>query len=308
MTIESVSHPAPLSGWDGGSKDQPYYLELFGETSPAVDMAYAEVVPAGAGETPQTSVSAPVYEYWWTIGHPGHRAHRGGLLDWAHPSGKDFWERLGEPAARVYVYFPLGGGWRVKELAATVKYMSPVAHEQSFLEHAARDWQTIQPLVQGASTLASLAGPAGVLAGGVADKSAKALGGLAQMKLNSVPQVKGFEWSAAKVTFGSPEHGGVMQGVVWTLPKSMFAELGGRLTGGLAVSFLPDVQQDPSASAVAAGTPAPQAQHLLAHAVVFGPDQPYWAPAERGFVKLLVHPQAGSSASAGPGSQVASDH
>jgi len=45
---------------------------------------------------------------------------------------------------------------------------------------------------------------------------------------------------AAKVTFGSPEHGGVMQGVVWTLPKSMFAELGGRLTGGLAVSFLPD--------------------------------------------------------------------
>jgi hypothetical protein len=292
MTIESVSHPAPLSSWDGENKDQPYYLELFGEARPAVDTAYAEAVPAGtAAETPATVASAPVYEYWWTIGHPGHREHRGGILERTHAS-KDLWERLADTAARVYLYFPLGGGWRVKELVATVKYMSPVAHQQSFWEKAAQDWQIIQPLVQDASTLASAVGPAGAVAGGVADQSAKMLGGLAQMKLDSVPQVKGFEWSAAKVTFGNKEHGGVMQGVAWTLPKSMFAELGGRLTGGLAVSFLPDLQQDPDAGEVATAAPPPQAQHLLAHAVVYGPDEEqHWAPDQRSFIKLLVHPQ-----------------
>ena len=296
MTIESVSHPERLSDWNGDDPEQPYYLELFGEARPALDTAYAEVVPAGAGaDAPQTVASAPVYEYWWTIGHPGHPEHRGGFLERA-ARPKSLWQRLADPAARVYVYFPLGGGWRVKELIATVKYMSPVAHEQSFSEKAAKDWQTIQPLVQGASTLASAVGSAGVLAGGVANQSAKVLGGLAQLKLDSVPQVKGFEWSATKVTFGNKEHGGVMQGVVWTLPKSMFAELGGRLTGGLAVSFLPDVQQPLDATDVATTAPTPQAQHLLSHAVVYGPDAEYWAPDKRSFIKLLVHPRVIESA------------
>jgi hypothetical protein len=41
MTIESVSHPDPLSGWDADDSEQPYYLELFGETRPSVNIAYA---------------------------------------------------------------------------------------------------------------------------------------------------------------------------------------------------------------------------------------------------------------------------
>ena len=47
MTIESASHPTDLSTWDG-SAEAPFYFEVFGETSPAVDTAYAEVVPAGS--------------------------------------------------------------------------------------------------------------------------------------------------------------------------------------------------------------------------------------------------------------------
>jgi hypothetical protein len=132
MTIESVSHPEPLSAWDAKNPDQPYYLELVGETSPSVDTAYAQIVPAGASSgAPQSATAAPVYEYWWTIGHPGHPHHQGGFLE--RVLGPDnLWERLADPAARVYMYFPLGGGWRVNELVATVKYMSPVAHEQTF--------------------------------------------------------------------------------------------------------------------------------------------------------------------------------
>src|SRR3984885_14988605 len=145
MTIESVSHPEPLSDWDGKDAAQPFYLEVFGETTPTIDTAYAEVIPAGAADgSAERCASAPVYEYWWTIGHPGHPGHRGGLLE-KIAGPKDLWERLADPAARIYLYFPLGGGWRVKELTATVKYMSPVAHEESFIEKAAQDFQTIQP-------------------------------------------------------------------------------------------------------------------------------------------------------------------
>ena len=223
-------------------------MELFGETRPLVDVTYAEVVPSGgADDEAHTASSAPVYEYWWTIGHPGHPEHHSGLLERV-THHRDLWERLADPAGRIYMYFPLGGGWRVKELGATVKYMSPVAHEQSFLAKAAEDRQPIAPVVEGASKLASTAGAAGLVAGGVADNSAKVLDGIAQIKLGSVPEVKGFEWSATKVTFGNREHGGVMQGVVWTLPKSMVHELGGRLTGSLAVSFIPDNNQQGTTS------------------------------------------------------------
>ena len=290
MTIESVSHPKPLSDWDGKDEAQPFYLEVFGETTPIIDTAYAEVIPAGAADgSAERCASAPVYEYWWTIGHPGHPGHLGGLLE-KIAGPKDLWERLADPAARIYLYFPLGGGWRVKELTATVKYMSPVAHEESFIEKAAQDFQTIEPFIEGASQLASAAGAAGVVGGGLAGKSAQVLDGLAQIKLSSVPQVKGFEWSATKVTFGNKEHGGVMQGIVWTLPASMFAELGGRLTGSLAVSFIPDQQQIPNQ--VATASPKLEQQALLAHAVVYGPGgDEHWAPEKQGFIRLAISPR-----------------
>jgi hypothetical protein len=290
MTIESVSHPTDLSAWDGSDEDAPFYFEVFGETSPAIDTAYAEVVPASASTdaAAQTTAPAPVYEYWWTIGHPGHRPEHGGVLSHVRGSN-DLWERLPDPAARVYLYFPMGGGWRVKELAATVKYMSPVAHEESFWEKAASDWQSIQPFVDGAGKLAGSLEP---LVGGAASASAKTLGALAQLKLSSVPAIKGFEWSAGKVAFGNKAHGGVAQGVMWTLPPSMFTELGGRLTGSLAVSFISDNRQ--REGEVADAAPAPKPQDLLAHAVVYDPEgheHDHWAPATDRFVHLRVGPR-----------------
>jgi hypothetical protein len=298
MTIESVSSPPDLAEWDG-TGDTPFYFEV-GETSPLIDTAYAEVIPAATtGDAgAQTTQPAPVYEYWWTIGHAGYRPEHHGLLE--HIKGPDnLWERLPDPAAHVYLFFPMGGGWRVKELAATVKYMSPVSHEQSFTERVSKDWQSIQPLVDGASKLAGAVQP---VAGAAAAQSAKVLGAMAQLKLSSVPAIKGFEWSAGKVAFGNKEHGGVAQGVMWTLPASMFKELGGRLTGSLAVSFIPDHKQKPGE--VSAESFPPEPQDLLAHAVVYHPDgheRDVWAPGNREFVHLRVAPRL-PTASASPAS------
>ena len=128
------------------------------------------------------------------------------------------------------------------------------------MEKAAQGWQTIQPLVDGASKLASIAQP---VAGAAATQSAKVLGAVAQLKLSSVPTIKGCEWSAGKVAFGNNEHGGVAQGVMWTVPPSMFEELGGRLTGSLAVTLIPDHRQ--GNGGVSTEPPDPQPQDLLAH-------------------------------------------
>ena len=61
--------PPELSKWD--QNKEPFYLEVFGEAEPVLDMSYAQVVPAG-GTTVQSSQATPVYEYWWTISHGGH--------------------------------------------------------------------------------------------------------------------------------------------------------------------------------------------------------------------------------------------
>jgi hypothetical protein len=72
----------------------------------------------------------------------------------------------------------------------------------------------------------------------------------------------------------------------------MFRELGGRLTGSLGVSFIPDHKQKPG---MAARQPeAPEAQDLLAHAVVYSPeghDYDHWAPGIHDFVRLRVAPR-----------------
>lgn len=49
--IEVASHPADLRNWN--PRESLYYLEVFGETQPLVDVNYAEVQPAG--EAPRES-------------------------------------------------------------------------------------------------------------------------------------------------------------------------------------------------------------------------------------------------------------
>jgi hypothetical protein len=51
-------------------KKSSYYLELFGETRPALANNYAQVLPVGPSDgSPETAHTTPIYEYWWTIGH-----------------------------------------------------------------------------------------------------------------------------------------------------------------------------------------------------------------------------------------------
>ncbi len=204
------------------------------------------------------------------------------------------WERLAPRkgvAARVYLFFPRSGGWRIKELAATAKYLTPYKEQHTWEEAIAQDWKMLQSPVSTAAGLAAAAA-GGPLAGmamksGVAD-AGNLLGALAKLQINTVPQAEGFEWSVSKVTFGSRL--GVMQGVVWALPREMFAQLGGRLTGSLALSVIPAPLQQ--GEEVASNLPACTALPILAHAVVYTDDGEIWAPGQRDFVKLHVRPAA----------------
>ena len=68
----------------------------------------------------------PVYEYWWTVGHGGSKPEHRHLFE--NRKKLDLCHQLEDIAARVYLYFPISGGWRVQELAASAKYLAPVAH------------------------------------------------------------------------------------------------------------------------------------------------------------------------------------
>jgi len=105
-----------------------------------------------------------------------------------------------------------------------------------------------------------------------------------------VPQgIKGFDWYVEKVTVPAAAHHGVMQGVVWAIPKEMFELLGGRLTGSLALSFIP---------AAAADQPSWEARTLpmLAHAAVYADGQTSWVPAQNRFVELPLSPRIPAAA------------
>lgn len=105
------------------------------------------------------------------------------------------------------------------------------------------------------------------------------------MQFGNVPQgVKGFDWYVEKVTFGAAAEHGVMQGVVWAIPKEMFEQLGGRLTGSLAVSFIPTASGDPKDW-------QPEPLPMLAHAVVYVEGQHHWVPAQNKFVRLRLQPK-----------------
>lgn len=282
--IEVKSWPSDLVAWSEQPPGErtPFYLEFFGETEPLLDQSFAEVVPAKKG-APSQEQSAPVYEYWWTIGHGGAQLRTAWwrqLLGATGPTrSAEPWEDLEAIAARVYLYFPIAGGWRVKEQAASVNYLSPVREQNAWLAQIGKGLQAVQPAVGDAGALAGL-----VPGGGTASKWMEAV---AKLKISSVPQTGKFNWSVGKVTFGSSIHG-PMQGVMWQLPRSLFQLIGGRLTGSLAVSFIQvPVQGEP--------TTPPKPMRALAHAVLYhnnGAES--WMPATatgEGFVELEINPR-----------------
>jgi hypothetical protein len=285
--IESASFPADLATWSEAA--QPYYFEVYGETEPQLDMHYGEVIPAG-GSAAATTQAEPVYEYWWTIGHGGHGPLPHHLL--GDRSGEPVWERLADPAGRVYLYFPVHAGWRVKELVATVKYLNPVQDQQNWTARISDELRLLEPAVSGAASVGAAVAPELAFVPAVGPLLAGAgpyLSAIAKMKAGSVPpDAKGFEWHATKVAFGSPQRGGVMAGVSWVLPRAMFQTLGSRLTGSLAVSFVPCRSQRPGEDR---GEFRPGAAPALAHAVVYADGKEVWAPAINEFVELTIHPR-----------------
>ncbi len=295
MPIQSVSSPPDLKLWDPDKEGaKPFYFELFGETEPLLDGSYAELATAATTGGAPTAPRVSVYEYWWTIGHEGRppRARGSRLTHWMGRATRDWiWDRLDEHAAAVLVFFPTDGGWRVNEVAATVKYMSPVPHDPTLAERASGVLTTVEPLLQDASQLVSLVQPA---IGGVASKAAQTLDVLAQMKINQVPQVGGYAWGVSKVTTVS-ESGGVSHGVRWTLPKLMFRELGGRITGTVAVSFVPIMRQGAPPS-------PPRAGSIRAHASISPHgEQQIWVPGRSSFIELEVTPVPSSGRPVGVG-------
>lgn len=280
--IEVVSSLADPEKWD--VKEQPFYLEVYGETSPTVDEAYAEVVPAGSDDQKRTA-DAPVYEYWWTLGHPGAPEHH---RHWLEPEISDRrpWQEVADPAARVYLYFPVSAGWRAVEVTATLKYLSPVPEQHDWFRTAVQDFQAVQPIAGGLSSAA------GLVPGGA--EASKWLDVVAKLQVSSLPQSGNLKWSVEKVTFGSPN--GVMQGVVWTIPRAVFQRLGGRLTGSLAVSFISAHHQDSESDEGKARASYGQG-NVLAHAVVYGADNKHWwSPVGdgegRGFIHLSLSPRS----------------
>lgn len=278
--IAAASFPSDLSSWN--QDERPYYFEVLGEVEPTLDVAHAEVVPAG-GSDAATATPMPIYEYWWTIGHGGNKPEHHHLFE--ARTKQDLWHRLDDVAARVYLYFPVSGGWRVQELAASAKYLSPVQHQSDWTEKAGAEWQRMQPIIAGAGQAASALGVVpGV--GTIAAGAAPILSAIARLQLGSVPQgVKGFDWYVEKVTVPPAKSHGVLQGIVWAIPKEMFELLGGRLTGSLAVSFVP------AATAGQQGVWQPQPLPLLAHAAVYADGESSWVPGRNEFVRLLLSPK-----------------
>lgn len=290
QTIQCVSSPADLKLWDpdqAGAK--PFYFELFGETEPVLDGNFAELAKAStSGGTPAAPRSS-VYEYWWTIGHEGRPPGASGsrFRRWGGRAKRDWvWDRLEDMLPPFTCSSRLTRGWRVNEVAAAVKYMSPVPHDPTLTERASGALTTVEPLLQDASKLVGLVQPA---VGGIASKAAQTLDVLAQMKINQVPQVGGYAWAVSKVTTVS-KSSGVAQGIRWTLPKLMFRELGGRITGTVAVSFVPVTRQGYPEQKTRTG-------QIRAHASIAPRGEPeIWVPSRSTFIELTVTPVDGASA------------
>ena len=278
--LQTAIYPPELpQKWD--TDKYPFYLELFGETQPLIDVNYAEVLPAGsADEIPQNVTSVPIYQYWWTLGHAEdlHAAEDSALMHL-------FSHEQDESATSVIVslYFPISGGWRIKELLPTVRDLKPFHEQLSMWQEAGKIWNDIAPLFTGVATLPlRVINPLTMI-------PLALLPSFSKLHINTVQPHKDFAWSVDKVSCQSKY--GLMQGVKWNIPKKMFQKLGGRLTGSLAVCFIPS-QVQRSIEDIQ-GKEVYLTQPILAHAVLNrSHHHPIYLPSQSEFVELHIAPSS----------------
>jgi hypothetical protein len=301
--LEAAVWPADLTQW--GSRAYPFYLEVGGETSPIVDQTSTHH-RRGEGRDPDGDGNAsprdhsegdhegghrdhdrlenPVYEYSWTLGHPGAGAEADPWWHRFHAPQRDEWDDMDDPAARVYLYFPTQGGWRADELATSLTYLSPVHHQEDLHDKAADDWAKVQPILNGAGDLAGkLTAVPGL--GPVAGAVAPGIAAAAKLSLTKVPPGT-YKWTVAKVA--AHMDGEFFQGVMWTLPKAVFSDLGGRLTGTLAVTIQASSYQQGDRVAT---VPALRPVAVRAKAVIHHGGKWTDVPGEGGFVRLIIEPR-----------------
>lgn len=233
-------------GSEWNTSTSPFYMELYGETRPTINLAFAEVLgpgPVSADDSgmPTSTIAEPVYEYWWTVGF--HRGHAPEVQHWrdrvfhrgegAHVPGTEAIS-FEDPAAWIGLYFPTNVNWRVKEITATLKFLTPIKDQHQLWKDISDNIAKLSPLVADAGSLASL------LPGG--GGASAVLSTVAKLQVGSVPQTT-VNWSVEKTTHVGVD-GSRWQGVEWRLPQNIFDILGGRVSGSVAVTIMEALRSD----------------------------------------------------------------
>jgi hypothetical protein len=206
---------------------QPHtdWFELYGETEPILS-------------SDAHAATGALYEYCWALGYSEKlftKLHKVGWLQQLRrrlplrrrDDGKSPPHWSAYPAAHVFLYFPADCDWRVSEIVATIKHLSPVQQERNWREEFAKDFTAIEPVIGAAGKVAADATGMPEL-GSVAEA-------ISRLKLTSVPQTTGAMWFVRRVDDIQSER--LFYGIEWELSLGLLEQLGNRVTGGLLVSF-----------------------------------------------------------------------
>lgn len=182
----------------------------------------------------------------------------------------------------VGLYFPTNVNWRVKEITATLKFLTPIKDQHQLWQDISNNIAKLSPLLADAGSLASLV-PGGAGASTV-------LSTVAKLQVGSVPQTS-VNWSVEKTT-----HVGLdnfrWQGVEWRLPQNTFEILGGRVSGSVAVTFMEALRRDEVEGApFAAGTMLARSNLAVRGAAELKRiPEPKGDSAEKPFISLPLNP------------------
>jgi hypothetical protein len=250
--LETVSWPPDLERCDEGMSRLT--LQLYGQTSPSICPLTEEWHLATEGD------NVPLYEYVWSLALAEDVCDS--LASSTQEHSLPF--RHADDSAMIWLLFPQTCGWRVCELAATIKLLRPLPHDDKLLEKVSDYWKIAAPTIDSVATLL------GSVPTPQTQAVATVVGVLAKLRLTALPPVEGYAWSVRRVSRLVGDE--IREGVQWTLPKSMFTKLGGRVTGSLLVYLQPVARQ--RGTTVATQAPAMQMGAILVRGVVRGLQDP----------------------------------